>query len=567
MQPIICADTLLPVAMTTVGKNIYVYDMGNNFAGVCLLNVKGERGTSVTMRFSEMIDSTGVIDQRNMSMHLRPAMATDEIQKDVYILKGEGYEEFSPLFTYHGYQYVQVETDRPLKLTKESVKGIIMHSGVESIGHFSCSNELINKIWGAANNSYLSNLFGIPTDCPHREKNGWAADGHIVMESGLLNYNSALVYEKWVNDMIDAQEDDGNIPGIIPTSWSWDSNWAGPIWDAVIFIVPVTLYEYTGNVEPMKKIYQSCKRYLDYLETREVDGLIDHGLGDWLFYKAQTSVGLMTSCYYYQDNIQMAKMAKLTGNGDDAIRYLRKAEELKNLINKKYLNWKTLSYEGETQLSYALPLYMGIVPEDIKLKVAENLKKKIVENDYSLDFGFIGSKIVPIVLSDYGYDEAIYKMVTKETLPSWGYWINRFGSTSLFEAWDHTRSIGDASLNHPSMGSINAWMFKSLAGIRPDPLIPDFRHILIKPSFIKDLDWVRATYDSSQGLISSEWKRDENGIILKVSIPANTKATVYTGFTKSEVLEGGKSVKAKKNDDETVGYEIESGSYSFLIHE
>lgn len=536
------SDIIKPISIKQVAENTYLYNMGKNFAGVVRLKINAPEGTRVRIRHGELIDKNGRLDQSNMNMHLRPTNPDEIIQTDVYITKGEGTETFTPPFTYHGFQYVEVDADKPIELTQESIEGVVMHSMVDPIGSFSCSNELLNKIYDASKRSYLSNLYGIPTDCPHREKNGWMADGFMVMEAGILNYDSRNIYAKWVTDMVDAQEDNGDVPGIVPSSGQWDSDWAGPIWDAAIFIVPATLYKYYGDIEPMKVIYPTAKRYLDYLALkREPSGLINHGLGDWLYYKAYTPVDFMTTCYYYDDCKKMAKMASLLGYTEDVTKYESLAEELKSLINKTFFNPADTSYSNKTQLSYALPLHMNIVPEEYKKPLAANLAKAMADNDYSLDFGFIGSQIVPIALSNYGYDDVAYKMYTKTTMPSYGYWIEG-GATSLYEAWDYTRNIGDASLNHPSMGSVNAWFIKSLGGINVSEDAIAFEKILIKPSFIDDLKFVKASHKSSKGLITSEWTQDEDQIILRVSIPANTTATVVLPNGETQEIGSGEKV-------------------------
>lgn len=516
-----------PVSVSSLNDTCLIYDMGINFAGVARLRVKGERGTKIRLRHAELLNDRGELDQRNISMHLRPRNPREVIQTDEYILKGEGEEEFIPPFTYHGFQYVELTSDRPVDRKKIRLEGLVMSSGVEEIGSFQCSDTLVNQIFDICRRSYLSNLFGIPTDCPTREKNGWMADGFMVQEAGMLSYDSRNVYAKWVKDMVDAQGADGNVPGIVPTSWQWDSNWAGPIWDAAIFIVPTLLHRYSGDIESIRTIYPAAQRYLRYLATTEDEqGLLRQGLGDWLYYKAVTPSDFMVSCYYYYDNILMARMARLLGKEKEAAPYLAKAAQLKAAINGRYFDAEQCSYSNKTQVSYALPLYMGLVPEEYRLRLAEGLNRTVAENDYSLDFGFIGSMIVPDMLARYGYAETMYKMLTKRTMPSWGYWIEGCGATTLFETWDVWRSIGDASHNHPSMGAIAAWMYKVLAGINQSEESVAFRHIVIQPSFVKDLDWVKASYRSQQGVIRSEWRRKGGEIRLSVRIPAGAKATV-----------------------------------------
>lgn len=533
-------DTIQSVSVKKINDTCYVFDMGLNFAGVPFLQIKGLKGTEIKLRHAEMLYPDGNIDQRNISMHLRPRNTREVIQSDIYILKGEGTETFIPPFTYHGFQFIELTSNKTIALDDIKLRALKMHSDVKEHGYFRSSNKLLNDIYAICKNSYLSNLFGLPTDCPTREKNGWMADGFMVQEAGMINYDSRNVYAKWVKDMVDAQSADGDVPGIVPTSWKWNSEWAGPIWDAAIFIVPSMLYQYSGDKESMKNIYGTAKKYLEFASTIENEkGLLTKGLGDWLYYKAITPVDFMVSCYYYHDNILMARMANIIGKGEEAKQYEIKAAKIKDSINKYFFDPVQVTYGNKTQLSYALPLYMNIAPEQYRKQLAQNLNNVIAANDYSLDFGFIGSLIVPEVLSDYGYSESVYKMVTKETLPSWGYWIKNFNATSLFEAWDVNRNIGDASRNHPSMGAISAWMYKTLAGIQADPETPAFKKIKIKPAFIEGLDFVEAGYTSQYGLIKSSWKRDGKKITLKVTIPSTSTAVIEFPGQQTKEVGGG----------------------------
>ena len=544
MPPISFSELVTPVAVTKKDDKTYVFDMGINFAGVCLLKVKGNKGVGITMRHGEMLDDDGNVDQRNINMHLRPRNSREIIQTDVYILKGEGTEEFLPPFTYHGFRYVEVTLSEPINLEKDALTGVIMHSDVKKTGSFECSDELLNEIHEICNRSYLSNLFGIPTDCPTREKNGWMADGFMVQEAGIFTYDSRNIYAKWVKDMIDTQEENGNVAGISPTSWKWDSNWAGPIWDAAIFIVPSYLYQYTGDIETMHEVYTTAERYLKYIETTADErGLINHGLEDWLFYKARTKVDFMASCYVYQDYLLMAEMTRLTGRGEgESQKYLDKAEVMKKRINDNFFDPQTISYSNKTQLSYALPLQMHIVPDAYRERLAENLRKTMEDNDYSLDFGFIGSVMVPDALSETGNTDVAFRMATKTTMPSWGYWIKETGATSLYETWDIKRNIGDASLNHPSMGAISAWMYKYIAGINTDPEAPAFKKIIIKPAFVQGLDWAKASVESQYGPITSEWKRDGDKVTLNIAIPATSTATLIIPGKKAKTIKGGEHI-------------------------
>ena len=158
-------------------------------------------------------------------------------------------------------------------------------------------------------------------------------------------------------------------------------------------------------------------------------------------------------------------------------------------------------------------------------------------------------------------------MVTKTTLPSWGYWIEQCGATSLFETWDVLRNIGDASRNHPSMGAVSAWMYKTLAGIQVDPEQPAFRHVLIRPAFVDGLNWAKASYDSQRGEIRSAWERNGDRVTLNVQIPANMTATVSLPSAAVEAVGcKGNAKNIRKITDKKssgVAYRIGSGAYRF----
>lgn len=526
MPAIRITEELRPIAMNNLGDSIYIFDFGRNIAGVCKLRVKGEAGTTFALQHGELLKENGRLEPGNIDVYYKPIKPNEIFQTDVFTLKGTGkQEEFIPQFTYHGFRYVEVKCSRPVKLSARNLTGLFLHTDLEQVGKFSCSNPLLNKIWEATNQSYRSNLHSIPTDCPQREKNGWTADAHAAIDLALLNFNGITFYEKWMNDFIDNQRPNGNISGIIPSdTWGY-GDFPGPVWDAALFIIPNALYNYYGETRCIEHLYPTMERYLNYLKPLEKDGYLTFGLGDWLTYKAETPNEYTSTLFYYQDYKLMAWFASLLGK--DATPYREKAETLKNLINKKFFHPESGIYANGTQTAQAIALYMDIVPDDKKELVAKQLHKVVEENNYFLNFGLLGSKTVPAMLAKYGYVEDAYKMITKTEAPSWGYWIETKGYTTLAETWLLSPEFRDASLNHVFMGDVSAWMYNYLAGINYDSNQPGFEHIIIQPCFVKELNWVRGSYRSIKGLISSEWKRENDKIKLTVTIPANTTATIH----------------------------------------
>lgn len=537
-MPGICiAEEFEASDMKKINDRIYVYTFPKNLAGYCRLKVKGAPDTRITLKHGELLKD-GRVEQANVNYFFYPRNPGEVFQQDEVILRDAGeWVEFIPSFTYHGFQYVEVESSKPVELTKESLTALFVHTDVKSAGSFECSNQTLVKIWKATRQSYLSNLVSIPTDCPQREKNGWTADAHISVDLGLLNFDGITVYEKWMNDFIDMQREQGDIPAIIPSGgWGWGKS-TGPVWDAALFIIPNALYQYYGDSRCIQKMIPTLDRYLAYLEKEEENGLLTFGLGDWVPYKATTNNTYTSTAYYYLDYKLRASFAKILGEDDS--RFLAKAEKIRQTVNDHFFNAESNTYAEGTQTAQALALYLGLPPEDKEKKVAEKLHELVAGNSYFLDFGVIGSKTILAMLTKYGYVEDAMKMVTKTDEPSWGYWIEKLGYTTLAEQWKFDPVQNGTSLNHVFLGDVSAWMINHLAGINCDPHNPGFTHILIAPHFVKDLSWVKGTYQSVKGLISSEWKRKNGKIILNVTIPAGCSASVTVrDLQKKEVRAG-----------------------------
>lgn len=527
MPGIRITEEIKPVSMKAFSNKLYVFSFPKNMAGACRLSVKGKSGTTITVKHGELLMKDGRLEQGNINVYYHPEKKKEVFQMDVYTLKGTGKAEvFMPHFCYHGFQFVEIESTEPIELTEENLTGLFMHTDLKQVGQFSSSNDLLNKIWAATNQAYRSNIHSIPTDCPQREKNGWTADAHVATDLALLNFDGITLYEKWMNDFKDNQRDSiGDISGIIPSSGWGYGEWIGPVWDAAMFIIPNNLYNYYGETRAIEKLYPTMERYLEYLKTKETEGYLAYGLGDWVFYKTQTPNEYTSTAYYYLDYSLMARFAQLLGK--DAAPFQKKADEIKALINKKYFNPATGIYANGSQTAQALALYLQLVPEGKEQLVAGKLLEAVKTTNHFLDFGLLGSKTVPAMLTKYGYVEDAYLMVTKTEAPSWGYFVKTMGYSTLPETWTMSPEFKDASLNHVFMGDVSAWMYNCLAGINYDSAKPGFEHILIRPYFVKDLQWVKGEYKSVKGLIRSEWKREGKSITMEVEIPAGTTATVF----------------------------------------
>jgi alpha-L-rhamnosidase len=525
MCPIRAVETIPAKTVNKISDTVYVFDLGRNIAGVSAIKLRGKAGTVVRLTHAERLYPNGRTDQSNINVHYRPTDDKDPFQTDIFILKGSGEESFMPRFNYKGFRYVEVTGSQPLELTKESLTGYFMHSDVPPAGSLSSSNRTLNKIWQATNNSYLSNLFGYPTDCPQREKNGWTGDAHIASETGLYNFDGITVYEKWMADHRDEQQANGVLPAIIPTG-GWGYEWAnGPDWTSTIAIIPWNIYLFYGDTSLLSACYDNIKRYVDHIDALSPTGLTSWGLGDWVPVKSKSPVELTSSAYYFVDATILSKAAVLLGKPDDHEKYKALAEKIKQAFNDKYLHPQTGIYGSGLQTELSVPLQWGLVPDTLKAAVAARLAQRVQADSNHIDVGLLGTKAILNALSENGYADLAYKVAAQETFPSWGWWIVN-GATTLYENWP-VDAKSDISLNHIMFGEIGAWMYKALGGIKPDPEQPGFKNILLEPHFVTGLDHFEAMHQSPYGAIVSSWKRTGKKLVYTVTIPPNAGATLH----------------------------------------
>ena len=531
LHPIRNVEAIIPQEMIKINDTTYLYDLGRNIAGVSQISVTGDEGTIIKLKHTERLSTAGRADGSNINVYYRGNKSTDPFQTDIFILSGKGEEQFMPKFNYKGFRYVEVSSSNPIQLEKNNLTGYFMHSDVPSAGIIEASNPLINKLWWATNNSYLSNLFGYPTDCPQREKNGWTGDAHFAIETGLYNFDGITIYEKWLADHRDEQQPNGILPDIIPTGgWGYGTD-NGVDWTSTIAIIPWNIYLYYGDSKLLADCYYNIKRYVNYIDSRSPEGLTSWGRGDWVPVRSQSNKELMSSIYYYVDTKILADAAKLFGKQDDFNHYSVLAQKIKRSINKKYLNKETGIYANGTQTEQSMPLMWDVVPADMRQLVADNLAEKVEENGFHLDVGVHGAKALLFALSENGYAEAAYKVAVQDEYPSWGWWIVN-GATTLLENWD-LKAESDISDNHMMFGAVGGWFYRGLGGIYPDANNPGFKNVLLKPSFISALNGIEVSHQSPYGKITSAWKHQKNIVIYRVIIPANSTADFYipTGYT------------------------------------
>jgi len=572
-----------PVKVSSPKPGVYIYDFGQNFTGWVRLKVSGPRGTRVTMRYSELLYPDGTL---NVEPN-RSAKATD-----VYILKGEDIEYYEPHFTYHGFRYVEL-TGFPGTPSIDTLEARVVHSSVEPIGSIVSSNELINQIhkniiWGQ-----VSNLMSVPTDCPQRdERMGWMGDAQLSAEEAIYNFWMPSFYEKWIDDMLLAQNEDGSVPDVVPPYWK---NYpADPAWGTAFITIPWYLYLYYGDKRILEKIYEGLKKWVDFLHLKSEDYIVKIvKYGDWCppmhIRSSDTPEELTSTWYFYHDSLLLSKIASILGYEEDSRKYSELAEKIKEAFNKKYLteDKRGVFYKGKTfeysQTSNVLPLYFNMPPRDKSDQIFSRLVNDIiVKRSKHLNTGIIGTRFLFDVLTNHGKIDLAYEIAIQESYPSWGYMI-REGATTVWERWEYLVYGGMNSHNHIMFGSIDAWFYKFLGGINIDEKYPGFRRIVLKPNLPLDLKWVHASVNTISGLVEIKTVKRDNVVEVEVNIPVNTKATLYIpkySIHKSKLYEGEtlvypdkvteekiKGIHSIVEQEDVVVVELGSGRYIFCLKE
>ena len=531
MEPCRVVRRIPAVSRWEVRPGVHVYDFGVNLAGWASLRVEGPAGTTVTMRFAERLDEARGIDTRDIDIF----SVAGRFQTDAYTLKGGGVEVWEPRFTYHGFQYVQVE-GYPGTPPADALTACEVHTDLASRGTFSCSDDLLNRIQAAARQATVSNFVGLPTDCPHREKNGWTGDAALSAEQMLLNFDTAKGFRKWLRDLTDCQRANGQLPGIAPTG-GWGYNWgSGPAWDCALVMIPWHLYVYDGDCGVLEEFYEPIRRYVDFAERRALDGLVHFGLGDWCppvnppdGHRCPTRV--TDTAIHHTSTLTLSRIAGLLGRHEDERFYARAAARTKEAFLAAFVDKDTGRVEGDCQTSYACALYHGLVDGPVRERVFARLVDEVERCGRHIDCGILGAKYVLRVLTDGGRTDLAFAVATQRDFPSWGHWIQQ-GATTLWENWD-----GTASRNHHMFSDISGWFYAALAGINPDPAHPGFRHTDFRPQPVSGLDWAKAHHDSPCGTVSCSWRvagagsgtaGAASGVLeIEVSVPDGCSGTLH----------------------------------------
>ena len=539
--PIRVTEELAAKSINEPKLGTYIFDLGQNIAGIIRLKMKAAAGTRVQIRYGEMLHKDGTL----MTENLRKARATD-----FYTLRGDAQgETWQPHFTYHGFQFVEL-TGLAEKPALDAVTGLVLNNDTPIVGDFACSDETMTQFWRNTVRTQKANFIEIPTDCPQRdERLGWMGDAQIYARTASYNADVAAFFTKWIDDVREAQRPSGAYPDYAPYPFAHGAPGAthGTAWTDAGVIVPYTMWQVYGDTQLIAKHWDSMVKFMDWRAKTdpEMKGVkVGNTWGDWLNVNEDTPIEYVDLCYHRLSAMLMSMMADALGKRDDSARFTTTADKLRQSFEKQYLK-PDGSLSVNTQSAYVLALENRLLESgEVSRTASRQLVKKIASNDFRMSTGFLGTKPLLIALSGNGENDLACRLFQSRKFPSWGYEVEQ-GATSVWERWDsYTKENGfdgatgknNAAMNsfsHYSFGAVMQWGFQTLAGIDTDG--PGFKKIIIHPHIPsaasnpdgKPLDWVRASYEHPRGKIASAWKREGGKLLLDVTIPANTIAAVH----------------------------------------
>lgn len=579
--PIKKIEEIKPVKVFRSPGGSLLVDMGQNMVGWIRLKVSGPKGTVVTLRHAEVLDKYGEFYVDN----LRSAKC-----QLTYTLAGTGEEVYEPRFTFMGFRFVEV-TGFPGTLTADNITGVVIHSEMKSTGTFESSSALLNQLQHNITWGQKGNFVDVPTDCPQRdERLGWTGDAQAFCRTSAFNFDVAAFFTKWLKDLSLDQKKGGEVPDVIPDVLNrQDAVAAQPSagWGDVALIAPWTMYTVYGDKEILEAQYPSMKRWVEYIRNKAGESYIWKGgskYGDWLFYHppvnshtaadGYTEPDFIATAFYAHSAKLLSQVAEVLGNTADAKTYSDLYNKVREVFIHEYVT-PAGRVGTNSQTSYILALKFGLLPEALRPAAAKFLVDDIRSRRNHISTGFLGTPYIAFVLTDAGYVDVAYDLLLQETYPSWLYPV-KMGATTIWERWDGQKpdstfqDEGMNSFNHYAYGAIGEWMYRVSAGIETDG--PGHKKLILQPHPTRKLSFAKASFDSPYGKVASGWERKDGKIVVTVSIPANTTATIFLPVDAvSKVTENGAVAVPEKaivdGSGKRIGLPRGSGEYVFEYSE
>jgi alpha-L-rhamnosidase len=538
VAPPVRAVATMPAATIRELPGRLTLDGGQNIAGFVRLRVRGRAGDTVTIRHAEVLEPDGSLHLRA----LRSARATD-----VYVLADEDEVELEPPFTFHGFQYAEIETTAEVL----AADMVAISSATPRRGSFTSSDADLNRLHENVVWSQRDNFVSVPTDCPQRdERLGWTGDAQAFAATACTLFDSEAFWANWLRDLELEQDDELGVPSVVPdVVITGEPRYGRAGWADAATIVPWSIYESCGDAEILRRQFDSMRRWVRSLSARRgPDRLIPSGMqfGDWLDpdapsgqpWLAKTDAQFLANAFFAHSARLLADTARVIGDVSVADENAALATEVASLT------WDTWAeHARSTQTGCAVALQFDLVPGSDRAAVADTLALLVRESDGRVATGFLGTPLVLPALASAGKFDEAYLMLLRRDMPSWLYQVGQ-GATTVWERWDAILPDGSIhpgtmsappsmpgsppdgehmlSFNHYAYGAVIDWVYRTVAGIAPDPARPGYRHVVFAPRPASRIDHARASVESAYGTVAIAWQLADDALVAEVELPFGT---------------------------------------------
>lgn len=574
LPPVRTVAVFKPRTLKESSPGAWVFDLGQNIAGVARIRVRQPRGTKLTLRHAEFLQADGTLYTEN----LREARAVD-----TYICRGGGLEEWQPKFTFHGFRYVEL-TGFKRRPTKTTLSGQAWSSDLEQSGDFSCSHPLINQLQSNIQWGQRGNFLDVPTDCPQRdERFGWSADAQVFTPTALFNFDSTAFLRKYCHDLRDGQKANGAFPDVAPDvlseselhpgeDWQWSGNAA---WGDAGVIIPWVIYQRSGDLGVLSENYDAMLRWIDYQEQTSTHLIRpDTNYGDWVATEAVRSNWAPTPCdmlgtaHFAWSTELTARIAGLLGKEKDAAKLSRLHRRILKAFNREFVA-PSGRLSGDTQTAYAMALAFNLLPEKLESAAVTHLRRTIRKRDHHLSTGFVGTPLLCPILTRHGAHDIACRLLLNEDYPSWLMPV-RNGATTMWERWnswtpeDGFGPVSMNSFNHYAFGAVGDWLYQDIAGLAA--VDPGYRTLDLHPRPGGGLTRASAWHETPYGRAESAWRLRGSKVVATARVPANTSARILLpARTRKSIQTAGPSRVTLRKDPEGYRTELCPGRWRFTI--
>lgn len=527
LEPIRIRKQYRAISISMPKPGVYVADFGQNLAGVVRITLPPHTpaGTKITIRHAEILNEEGMLFMEL----LRGARCTDTY---ISAEEQETPQSWKPDFTYHGFRYIEI-TGWPGIPDLESVEAQAFYTDVDNDSYFSCGSALVNQIHRNIVQTERANLHSIATDCPQRdERLGWMNDATVRFEETPYNFSIGSLFPKIVRDLMDAQSEDGAITCTAP--YIFGGRPADPVCSSFL-VAGMQAYLHTGNVEILREAYPAFKAWNKCLEAHTDNYIVNYSYyGDWAAPQdccqgetpcsAVTPGILMSTGYFYFNAKTLARFASILGMDEEAARQQALSDKIQQAFLKKWWNPETGVVATGSQACQAFALWLGILPEEGRKLAALKMHEAVEAAGYRITTGNLCTRYLMDMLTDYGYTEDAWKLITREEYPSWGFMIQH-GATTIWERMEMKKDPSMNSYNHPMYGAVGSWLYSRLAGLTPKT--GGWRNFKVKPVIPQGLIHAEAQVDTCRGRVMVKWMKRYGKVHLYVTVPFGSTAEVH----------------------------------------